>query len=68
MKIRMEIEEDVLKMLISLMQHTDPTGFMFGKLISQIFELIEKANKNRPPDPLKDEIEFKEKAPICKPT
>jgi hypothetical protein len=64
----MEIEEDVLKMLISLMQHVDPTGFMFSKLISQIYELIEKANKTRPVDPTKDRVEFKERAPICKPT
>jgi len=64
MKIRMEIEENVLRMLISLMQYTDPTGYMFGKLIGQIEEMIERANKGRVPEPNSDPmnpVEFKEK-------
>jgi len=64
MKIRMEIEEDVLKMMISLMQYTDPTGFMFGKLISQINTMIEKAYGGKIPQAASDTsnpVEFKEK-------
>lgn len=54
MKIKLEIEEDVVNMWIGLMKYVDPTGFMFGKLIAQINSVVEEAYK-------KEEVVLKEK-------
>jgi len=63
MKIRMEMDEEVVMTIVQLLRHTDPTGFMFTKLIQQILTVVEQAHKkaNIPLEPDGENFIFKEK-------
>jgi len=63
MKIRMEMDEEVVMTIVQLLKHTDPTGFMFSKLIQQILNVVEQTHKkaNVPLEPDGENFKLQEK-------
>ncbi len=58
MKVRLEVEAEVVKMLIQLLNFIDPHLFMFRKLVDQFAKVLQE---QAVPQNNSESIDFKEK-------